>query len=86
MTFGDEEGGTVQVQGLARLQPDPARAARVRSLCRNRLERGRRRTARAAEAAELVGRVLAPVVVGGLCVFYVVVLIATTLRLQRLMQ
>jgi hypothetical protein len=67
---------------LMALAPDPNRAVRVRARCRTQLSRSQRRAARTALITEFGWRVLAPVVVGTVGVFYAVVLVATTLRLQ----
>ena len=70
---------------LKRLMPlasDPDRAERVRARCRTQLGRGRRRAARTAVITGFAWHVLAPVVVGGFCVLYAALLMATTLRLQ----
>ena len=64
------------------LAPDPDRAERVRMRCRAQLVRSRRRAARAAVISGFAWRVLAPVVVGAVCVLYATVLVATTLRLE----
>jgi len=81
-------GGThLKAGGLRRLTalaPEPARAERVRARCRTQLEQSRRGKARTGQVAELAWRVLATVAVGAFCVFYVAVLVATTLRLEGL--
>ena len=80
-------GGThLKAGGLHRLTalvPEPARAERVRARCRTQLEQGRRREAGTGQVAEFAWRVLAPAVVGAFCVFYVAVLVATTLVFLR---
>jgi hypothetical protein len=65
------------------LTPDPERAERVRVKCRAELARSRRE-ARTPVTMGLAWRVLAPVVVGAFCVLYVAILVATTLRLERI--
>jgi hypothetical protein len=83
MTPSDShEAGVAGLGGLLRLAPDPDRAGRVRLRCRARLARSRRPAALGAAIAERTFRSLAPVVVGGVCVLYVVALVATTLRLE----
>jgi len=80
------DGTHLKAGGLRRLTalaPEPARAERVRARCRTQLEQGRRRETRTRQLAEFAGRVLAPVVVGAFCVFYVAVLVATTLVFLR---
>jgi predicted short-subunit dehydrogenase-like oxidoreductase (DUF2520 family) len=74
--------GADSLDRLRALAPDPDRAERVRMRCRAQLGRSRRRAARTAETTGFAWRVLAPVVVGAFCVLYVVVLVATTLRLE----
>lgn len=80
------DAGAESLDRLPCLAPDPDRAERVRVRCRTRLGRGRRRPARAAVMAGLAWRLLAPIVVGGFCVLYVVALVATTLRLQGVLR
>ena len=67
---------------LTALAPEPGRAERVRVRCRTQLEQRRRRGANIGKVTEFAWRVLTPVVVGAFCVFYVAVLVATTLRLE----
>jgi hypothetical protein len=67
---------------LTALTPDPRRAERVRARCRTQLEQSRRRETRTRQIAEFTWRVLAPAAVGVFCVFYVAVLVATTLRFE----
>jgi hypothetical protein len=67
---------------LMALAPDPDRAERVRMKCRTQLGRTRRRAARTAVIAGFAWRVLAPVVVGAFCVLYAAMFVATTLRLE----
>jgi len=69
---------------LAVLTPEPGRSESVRARCRSQLEQSRRREGSTGQVAEFAWRVLAPVVVGAFCVFYVAVLVATTLRLEGL--
>ena len=71
---------------LMTLAPDPDRAARVRVKCRAQLGRSRRRATRTHGITEFMWRVLAPVVAGAFCVFYVAVLVVTTLRLEAIFQ
>ena len=83
MTSPDSHDADVEsLERLTILTPDPERAARVRARCRGQLERCRRRSAHTAAVTEFASRVFVPVVLGAFCVFYVVVLVATTLRLQ----
>ena len=77
-----DDASAHSVDALLCLTPDPGRAERVRVRCRARLDRTRRRTACTAVTAGLAWRLLAPVVVGGFCVLYVVAFVATTLRLE----
>jgi len=72
-------------QGLERLRPltpDPARAARVRARCHAQLARVRRRKERSARTVGFGRRVLAPVVVLGLCALYIASLVGTALHLR----
>ena len=76
------EASADSLEWLVALAPDPDRAERLRMRCRTQLTRSRRRAARTAAITGFAWRVLAPAVVGGFCVFYVAVLVATTLRLH----
>ena len=67
---------------LTALTPDPDRAERVRVRCRTQLGRSRRRAARTTVITGFAWRVLAPVVLAAFCALYVVLLLATTLRLE----
>jgi hypothetical protein len=67
---------------LMPLTPDPDRSERVRVRCRMQLERNGRNRARTAVIRGFTSRVLAPAVIGGFCLLYVVALVATTLRLE----
>jgi hypothetical protein len=65
---------------LRRLSPDPQRAERVRARCRAHLERNQ-----ALERAAITGLarvIVAPLVVGCLCVLYIAGLVGVALRLQ----
>ena len=62
---------------LMSLAPDADRSERVRVRCRMQLERNGRRK---------VVRVLAPAVVGGVCLLYTAALVITTLRLEGVLQ
>ena len=78
-----------QLAQLARPAPEPARAERLRVRCRTRLERRRRREARAVSTIGHARRVIVPIVVGGLCLFYVAyvsALVATTLGLEGVLR
>jgi hypothetical protein len=70
------------VSRLRPLEPDSARAERVRTRCRARLNRSRRRSERVARITGLAVRVLAPMVVGSLGAMYIAALVGTTLRLH----
>jgi hypothetical protein len=76
------DGAADSLDSLRALAPDANRAERVRVSCRTQLGRNRRRAARTALITGFAWRVLAPVVVGAFCVLYVVMLLATTLRLE----
>lgn len=83
MTPHDDFEPTMRtVARLRPLVPDPARAERVRARCHAQLRLGQRRADRTARVAGAGRRVLAPVVVGGLCVLYVVALVGTAIRLR----
>jgi hypothetical protein len=83
MTYHDHhDTGADSLNRLMNLAPDPDRAERVRMRCRTQLGRSRRRAARTAVITGFAWRVLAPVVLGAFCVLYVVMLLATTLRLE----
>ncbi len=81
MTSCDAHDAGVDTLDLITLTPDPVRAERVRARCRAQLERRQRRAARTTETG-FAWRVLAPAVVGAVCVFYVAAIVATTLRLE----
>jgi len=83
MTTHEWPDGNVERLGhLVRLVPDAARAERVRARCRAQLVRQQRRTARKAAIHAVTWRAAGPLLVGGFCVVYAVMLVATTLRLQ----
>jgi hypothetical protein len=83
MTSDDFHDASVEsLERLTALAPNPDRAERVRVQCRTRLGRSRRRAARTAVITGFAWHVLAPVVLGGFCVLYLALLVATTLRLQ----
>jgi hypothetical protein len=83
MTSDDaRDPGAADLHRLTALAPEPCRAERVRARCRTQLEERRRGEARTGQIAEFAWRVLAPAAVGAFCVFYVAVLVATTLRLE----
>lgn len=67
---------------LRALVPDSSRAERVRARCHAQFGRGQRRWERAALITESARRVLAPAIVGGVCVLYVAALVGTVLRLR----
>ena len=80
------DGTHLKAGGLRRLTalaPEPARAERVRARCRTQLEQGRRRETMTGQVAEFAWRVLVPAAAGAFCIFYVVVLVATTLVFLR---
>jgi anti-sigma-K factor RskA len=83
MTSYDSDDASPDSLGrLMALAPDPDRAERVRVRCRTELGRSRRRAARTAVVSGFGWRVLAPAIVGAVCVLYVAVLVATTLRIE----
>ena len=78
----------VSADGVDRLRclaPDPHRAERVRVRCRTRLERSRRGVVSTDARTGRARRLLAPVLIGGVCAFYLVALVATALQLQGLL-
>jgi hypothetical protein len=84
MTFDDaHDAGADGLDRLRALAPDPDRGERVRVRCRTQLGRSRRRAARTAVITGFAWRVVAPGVVGAFCVLYAALLVATTLRLER---
>jgi hypothetical protein len=84
MTSNDAlDAGADSLDTLTALSPDPERAERLRVTCRIQLGRSRRRAARTAAITGFAWRVVAPVIVGAVCVFYAAGLVATTLRLER---
>ena len=86
MTSDDSHNASADsLERLLRLAPDRDRAERVRVRCRTQLEHRQRQTTRRALTG-FAWRVLAPSVVGGVCVVYIVALVATTLRLQDVFQ
>jgi hypothetical protein len=84
-SYDSHGASAASLNDLLRLAPDPDRAARVRLRCRTRLERGRRRSARITSMTGLAWHVVAPVIVGGFCVLYVIAFVATTLRLESVL-
>lgn len=73
------------IHSLARLRPlaaNPAHAERVRQRCRAELARRRHRSDRRALAVESGRRMLAPVLLGGFCVLYLVELVGTAFGLR----
>ena len=71
-----------ELRRLQSLAPDHGWTTRVRTGCRTYLERSQARPTRTTLAARFARRVVAPVVVGGLCVLYIAALVTTTLRLH----
>ena len=80
------DGSHPKADGLHRLSvlvPEPGRTERVRTRCRTQLEQSRRGEGSTGQVTEFAWRVVAPVIVGVFCVFYVAVLVATTLVFLR---
>jgi hypothetical protein len=77
------DAGADSLNRLKAVAPDPDRAERVRERCRTQLGRSRRRAARTAVITGFAWRVVAPGVIGAFCVLYAAMLVATTLRLER---
>ena len=86
MQDSSNEGGGDRLKLLIPLTPDPDRRERVRLRCRMQLERDGRRRNRATKLIGFTARVLAPAIVGGFCLVYVAALLATTLRLEGILQ
>ena len=82
MTSRDAQDAADGLNRLTALAPDADRAARVRARCRTQLGRSQRRAARTAVITRFAWRVLAPAVVGAVCLFYAAVLVTTTLGLR----
>lgn len=81
MTSSDARDPTLQqLAHLRQAAPDPARAERVRAQCRARLGHAGRSDRAATIVA--IARILAPVVVGCVCVLYIAELVGTALRLH----
>ena len=81
-SYDSHDANAGSLDQLMTLVPDPERAQHVRARCRAQLGRSSRRAARTAAITGFTWRVLAPVVIGAFCVFYVAMLVATTLRLE----
>jgi hypothetical protein len=69
------------LRDLRAMAQDHARADRVRARCRMELARREERSRRAAEWWSAARRVLAPALVGGLCVIYLAAVVGNALRL-----
>jgi hypothetical protein len=82
MTSDERHGGCADSLRLTALAPDPDRAERVRVRCRAQLVRRARRVERTAAIGGFAWHVVAPIVVGGVCVLYAALFVATTLHLQ----
>jgi hypothetical protein len=82
MRFDESHGGSVDSVRLTALAPDPARGERVRLRCRTLLIRRTRRVERTAAIGGFAWRVVAPIVVAGVCLVYAALFVATTLHLQ----
>jgi hypothetical protein len=84
---GLEEARLDQLAQLPMRAPDSARASRTRRRCRALLERRERRRERRASQIDAARQRLGPLVVGAICVFFVVYLatvVATAIHLQGL--
>ena len=84
--YDSHEAGVESLKRLMALRPDPGRTECVRVRCHMQLRQRSRRGARIAVITGFTSRVLAPVLVGGFCLFYVAALVATTLRLKGVFQ
>ena len=82
MRFDESHGESVDTLRLTALAPDPARAERMRARCRMLLVRRTRRAEMTAAIGGFTWRVVAPIVVGGVCLVYAALFVATTLHLQ----
>ena len=65
---------------LAPLTPDPERARRLRERCRTALARTHQRPDRGRRAVDVTQGIIAPAVLGALCVLYTMVLFVLALR------
>jgi hypothetical protein len=81
-SYGSHDLGADDLGRLIALAPDPDRTERVRVRCRTQLGRSQRRAAGTATVRGFAWRVLAPAIVGAVCVFYVALLMVTTLRIE----
>jgi hypothetical protein len=70
------------LEHLRKLAPDPNRADRLRAKLRTELVRREARARRGARRWGAVRGVLAPVLVGGLCVLYLAAVVGNALRLN----
>jgi hypothetical protein len=70
------------LEHLRKLAPDRDRADRVRAKLRTELVRREARARRGARRWDAVQRLLAPVLVGGLCVLYLAAVVGNALRLN----
>ena len=75
-----------RLKQLPSLAPDRERTDRLRVRCRTQLGRSRRYRARTNEFTGFRRSAIGPIVFAAFCLLYVVGLVATALRLHRLVQ
>ena len=64
------------------LEPDPARADRIRTRCRDIVARRQPRTERGTRPDRFTGAVLQPALVAGLCLCYLLAVVYDVIRLH----
>jgi hypothetical protein len=77
-----DEGNISMLRNLPVLEPDAARAERVRARYRAAMAQHQLQAARSARRAEFTARVLEHVLVGGLCLIYLSAIVGDVLRLR----
>ena len=86
MTCGDAHRSSVhELERLPALAPRPGRTERVRMRCRAELDRRSKRRERRDAIAVFGRRVVAPAIVAGFCLLYVVALVLTALQSGRIL-
>ena len=77
-----DEANISMLRNVPMLEPDAARADRVRARCRAAMAQRQQQAARSIRRAELTARVLEQVLVGGLCLIYLSAIVGDVLRLR----
>ncbi len=85
-SYDADETWDRRMDALRRLAPESARAERVRARCHRQLERRERRHVPAGAMTGRARRALAPMVVGGLCLVYLIAFVVTTLRVEGVLR